>query len=135
MKIINLSHCLGALGLVALTSAAFAFAPGPGLSLLGSLERGSWQLRATSGVSPVGKICLGDPRWLMQLQHVGADCEQYVVRSTANSVTVSYSCEAQGLGLTTIRKESNRIIHIQSQGIRNKAPFSFAVEGRKLGPC
>jgi hypothetical protein len=57
------------------------------------------------------------------------------VRSTANSVTVSYSCKAQGLGLTTIRKESNRIIHIQSQGIRNNAPFSFAVEGRKTGPC
>jgi len=135
MKIIGLSHCLGTLGLVTLTSAAFAFAPGPGLSLLDSLERGSWQLRTTSGVSPVGKICLGNPQWLVQLQHVGAGCEQYVVRSTANSVTVSYNCEARGLGLTTIRKESNRIIHIQSQGIHNNAPFSFAVEGRKTGPC
>lgn len=135
MNIKNLFYCLGGLGIFGLTSAAVAFAPGPGLSLLDSLERGSWQLRSTSGVSPVGKICLGDPRWLTQLQHVGADCERYVVRSSANSVTVSYSCEAQGLGLTTIRKESNRIIHIQSQGIRNNAPFSFAVEGRKTGPC
>jgi hypothetical protein len=37
--------------------------------------------------------------------------------------------------LTTIRKESSRIIHIQSQGIRNNAPFSFSAEGRKIGPC
>jgi len=135
MNIKNLPRCLGMLGLFSLTSAAFAFAPGPGLSLLDSLERGNWQLRPTSGVTPVSKICLGDPQRLSQLQHNGAACEQYVVRSSANSVTVSYSCKAQGLGLTTIRKESNRIIHIQSQGIHNNAPFSFAVEGRKDGPC
>lgn len=135
MKIKSSSYCLGACGILSLASAAVAFAPGPGLSLLDSLERGNWQLRATSGVTPVSKICLGDPQRLTRLQHAAAACEQYVVRSTANSVTVSYSCKAQGLGLTTIRKESNRIIHIQSQGIRNNAPFSFAVEGRKTGPC
>jgi len=135
MKIKNLSYCLASFATVALATAAFAVAPGPGLSLLDSLERGSWQLRASSGVSPVDKICVADPDRLMRLQHVGAACEQYVVRSTANSVTVSYNCQAQGLGLTTIRKESNRIIHIQSQGIHNNAPFSFAVEGRKVGPC
>lgn len=130
-----ITRCLGAAALLSLASAAFAFAPGPGLSLLDSLERGSWQLRATSGVTPVSKICLSDPQRLTALQHNGAACEQYVVRSSANSVTVSYSCKGQGLGLTTIRKESNRIIHIQSQGIRNNAPFSFAIEGRKIGPC
>ncbi len=135
MTIKHLPHCLGAFGILSLASTAVAFAPGPGLSLLDSLERGNWQLRATSGVTPVSKICVSDPQRLTQLQHNGAACEQYVVRSNANSVTVSYSCKAQGLGLTTIRKESNRIVHIQSQGIRNNAPFSFAVEGRKTGPC
>ncbi|HQS79997.1 MAG TPA: hypothetical protein PLJ45_06895 [Sphingorhabdus sp.] len=81
------------------------------------------------------KICLGNPEVLTQIQHAAAACERYVVRSTVNSVTVSYTCKGQGQGLTTIRKESNRIIHIQSQGIRNNAPFSFSVEGRRTGPC
>ncbi len=121
--------------LLSLTSAAFAFAPTNDLSLFNTLERGQWNLRAVGAEAPFTKICLGNPELLTQIQHAGAACELYVIRSTANSVTVSYTCKGQGQGLTTIRKESNRIIHIQSQGIHNNAPFSFSVEGRKIGPC
>jgi hypothetical protein len=125
---------VGALVLLAAT-ASVAVAPTNGLALLDTLERGMWQLRATGGEEPPTKICLGKPENLLQIRHSGLACEQYVVRSTENSVTVSYTCKGQGQGLTTIRKESNRIIHIQSQGIRDNAPFSFSVEGRKTGTC
>ena len=84
---------------------------------------------------PVGQLCVGDVSRLTQLQHGTTPCEQYVVRSLPNSVTVSYSCKGQGQGLTTIRKESGKLIQIQSQGIRNNAPFSFSVEGRKTVAC
>ena len=130
---------LGALLCISAGSGALAFAQGGDLSLLDSLERGMWQLRpvgtgaATSATST--PICLGDQARLVQIQHGNVLCEHYVVRSTPNSVTVSYSCNGQGQGLTTIRKESNRLIHIQSQGIRNNSPFSFSVEGRKTGAC
>ena len=67
---------------------------------------------------------------LTQIQHGDAPCSRYVVRSMPNSVTVSYSCRA-GQGLTTIRKESPELIQIQSQGIRNNAPFSFSVEAAR----
>lgn len=119
-------------------SGAMAFAQGGDLSLLESLERGLWQLRAVGGGPSGGaanQICLGDPIRLTQIQHGNAPCTYFVVRSLPNSVTVSYSCNGQGQGLTTIRKESGRLIHIQSQGIRNNAPFSFSVEGRKTGTC
>jgi hypothetical protein len=115
-----------------------AFAQGGDLSLLESLERGMWQLRAVGGGpsgAPVSQICVGDASRLTQLQHGSTACDQYVVRSSPTAVTVSYSCKGQGQGLTTIRKESNRLIHIQSQGIRNNSPFSFSVEGRKTGAC
>lgn len=124
----------GALLLVVATTVV-AVAATDDLSLLSTLERGMWQLRPTVGGGPATKICLGKPESLTQIQHSGLACDQYVVRSTANSVTVSYTCKGQGQGLTTIRKESSRIIHIQSQGIRNNAPFSFTVEGRKVGAC
>ncbi len=127
--------CLSGTILLSLTSAALALANVNDLSLLHTLERGQWSFRAVGAEAPLTKICLGNPELLTQIQHAGAACERYVVRSIVNSVTVSYTCKGQGQGLTTIRKESNRIIHIQSQGIRNNAPFSFSVEGRRTGPC
>lgn len=126
--------CLaGSLFLIAATAAAVT--PKGGIALLDSLERGMWQLRPTGSGEAATKICLGKPEALLQLRHSGLACEQYVVRSTADTVTISYTCTGQGQGLTTIRKESNRIVHIQSQGIRDNAPFSISVEGRRTGPC
>ena len=131
----HLRYYLISLFLLSAAGTAFAVAPNNGLALLDTLERGNWQLRATGSDEPLTKICLGNPDALIQIRHSGLACEQYIVRTSANSVTVSYTCKGQGQGLTTIRKESSRIVHIQSQGIRDNAPFSFAVEGRRIGPC
>ena len=131
----HLRYYLISLFLTLATGAASAVFPNNDLALLDTLERGNWQLRATGGDRPLTKICLGNPVALIQIRHSGLACEQYIVRTSASSVTVSYTCKGQGQGLTTIRKESNRIVHIQSQGIRDNAPFSFAVEGRRTGPC
>jgi hypothetical protein len=120
--------------LLSLAAAGVAKSDGD-MALLDSLDRGMWQLRPIGGTMPMAKICLGKSESLTQIQHSGLACEQYVVRSNANSLTVSYSCAGHGQGLTIIRKETNRIIHIQSQGIRNNAPFSFSAEGRRTGPC
>lgn len=124
-----------AVGTAASAIAAQADAP----DLLKSLERGMWQLRAVGGgvsTAPVSQLCLGNPQMLAQIQHGGTpQCNHYVVRSTATSVTISYSCKGAGQGLTTIRKESARLIQIQSQGIANGSPFSFSVEGRRTAAC
>jgi len=116
-------------------AAAGAAKPDGDMALLDSLDPGMWQLRPTVGSVPTSKICLGKPESLTQIQHSNLACEQYFVRSSPNSLTVSYTCAGHGQGLTVIRKETNRIIHIQSQGIRNNAPFSFSAEGRRTGPC
>ena len=71
----------------------------------------------------------------MQIQHGATSCAHQLVEAGPNSVTVSYSCRGAGQGLTTIRKESGRLVQIKSQGIRNNSPFSFAVEGRRSGAC
>lgn len=131
---------LAALGLLSASAAAggTAFAQGTDLSLLESLDRGLWQLRAVgsgNSAAAIDKLCVGDPSRLTQIQHGDASCTRYVVRSSPNSVTVSYSCRGQGQGLTTIRKESGKLIQIQSQGIKNNAPFSFSVEARRAGTC
>jgi hypothetical protein len=107
--------------------------------MLQSLERGLWQFRAVGGgASPAGisQICVNDPRLLAQLKHnANSQCSHFVVRSSPSSVTISYSCKGAGQGLTTIRKESPRLIQIQSQGIQNGSPFSFSLEGRRSAAC
>lgn len=130
---------LAALGLFSVSAAAgaTAYAQGADLSLLDSLDRGLWQLRAVGGgnSAAVDKLCVGDPARFTQIQHGDTPCTRYVIRSTPNSVTVSYTCRGYGQGLTTIRKESGGLIQIQSQGIRNNSPFSFSVEARRTGAC
>jgi hypothetical protein len=127
----------GLIGVIA-GSSAMAFLQGVDAPLLDSIQRGKWQLRPVTGVSstvPVTQICLGNPASLIQMQHGSANCDKYVVRSTPNTVTVSYSCKGQGQGLTTVRMESSRLLQIQSQGIHNNAPFSFSAEARYAGVC
>ncbi len=119
-------------------SAAERVSADDGSAFLQTLERGLWQLRAvgggTSGAA-ASQLCLGDPRMLAQIQHGATNCTHQLVDSSANAITISYSCKGAGQGLTTIRKESGRLVQIKSQGIRNSSPFSFSVEGRRSGAC
>jgi hypothetical protein len=129
---------LAAIMVVGTGSTALAFVQNERMDFLQSIERGMWQLRAIGGGSSnalASQLCVADPKQLVQIQHGATACSHFVVRSTPNTVTISYSCKGAGQGLTTIRKESGRLIHIQSQGIKNSAPFSFSVEGRRAGVC
>jgi hypothetical protein len=119
-------------------SGAFAMLDGDSQNLFESIEQGMWQLRPASGSNsslPVSQYCVGNPERLAQLRHLNAHCSQNIIRSTHNSVTVSYSCRGQGQGITTLRRETGRLIQIQSQGIWNGGPFNFTAEGRRIGTC
>ncbi len=119
-------------------SAVQSVAAQDGGSVLQTLERGLWQLRAVGSggsAAAASELCVADPRMLAQIQHGTANCTHQIVESTGNSVTISYVCKGAGQGLTTIRKESGRLALIKSQGIRNNSPFSFSVEARRSGGC
>ena len=119
-------------------TATLAVAQSSGSALLNSLEKGLWELRAVGGGTrraAQSRLCLGSASKLVQIQHGSAECSQRILRTEADRVTVSYSCPGLGQGITTIRKESNRLIHIDSQGVRNGSPFNFSVEGRLNGRC
>lgn len=107
----------------------------PALSMLDELERGGWELRERGPGAPVRNICLDNGRRLIQLRHPGQPCSSVVVDDTADLVTVQYTCRGQGYGRTTIRRETNRLVQVDSQGIVGGLPFSFAAEGRKVGEC
>lgn len=107
----------------------------PALGMLDQIEKGRWELRIRDKGGGVERLCLGDPRRLIQLRHPAANCERLVVNDGASEVTVQYTCRGQGYGRTYIRLESSRLVQIESQGIADGLPFSFAAEGRRVGDC
>ncbi|HWV11659.1 MAG TPA: hypothetical protein VN110_00015, partial [Sphingobium sp.] len=62
-------------------------------------------------------------------------CKRLTVDEAAKRLVVSYECGAAGTGRTNLRIETARLVQIQSQGIAGGAPFSFSMEGRRVGAC
>lgn len=106
----------------------------PPLAMLDQLEGGRWELRLR-GEDQVERICLRDGRPLIQLRHPQAKCDRLIVDDNATHVTVQYTCRGRGYGRTHIRRESNRLVQIDSQGIAGGLPFSFEAEARRVGDC
>lgn len=128
MKLVSL--CLaGAL------ATAPAIAQTPSLAMLDGLERGQWVLRDRDNPATTRSYCVTDFRQLLQLQHQGRQCTRTVLENSASAVTVHYSCPGAGHGRTTIRRETNRLLQIDTQGIASGAPFSLAFEARRAGTC
>ena len=124
--------------LFALLPAAFLLAPAaaqaPSLTMLGELQRGEWEVRFRDG-APSRKICLRSGRELIQLQHAGRNCSQYVVDNTAAKSTVQYTCPGNDYGLTSIRKETASLVQIKSAGLAGSRAFDFTAEARRIGSC
>lgn len=114
--------------------AAPAIGQRPSLAMLGQLEPGRWELRTRDG-SPVERICLPDTRRLIQLRHPVDACDRLIVDDAATEVTVQYTCRGRGYGRTHIRRETNRLVQIDTQGIADGLPFAYAAEARKVGDC
>lgn len=120
------------LGLVGAASATAA--QKDALAMLGGLQRGQWSVVSRDG-GPSRSICLGDPAQLVQLRHAGSACSRFVVEDAADKVTVQYTCKGNGYGRTSIRKETNALVQIESQGIAGGLPFQFRAEARRSGAC
>jgi hypothetical protein len=121
--------------IIAVGFALVGAADTPQLTALSIIESGQWVLRSTVAGVPPRTICVGDPRLLLQMQHPAAMCSRFVIANDPRQAKVHYNCAAAGYGWTTVRVESPRLIHIDSQGIANKAPFDWSLEGRRVGLC
>jgi hypothetical protein len=102
--------------------------------MLDQLAPGQWELRDRSG-TVVQRLCVASGRSLVQLRHQGQSCERFVVKDNRDEVDVQYTCRGRGYGRTSIRRETNRLAQIDSQGIADGLPFEFAVEARRTGEC
>lgn len=131
MRVVSkIALVFGALGL----GGALA-AQGSPLAMLAKLQRGQWTVTANDG-SPTRNICLGEPLQLVKLRHAGvANCSRFVVEDEPGKVTVQYTCRGNGYGRTSIRRETDTLVQIESQGIAGERPFQFRAEARRTGAC
>lgn len=102
--------------------------------MLDQLDSGAWELRP-HGEGTTRNLCLDSGRKLIQLKHPGLSCSSVVVEDQPNEVTVQYTCRGQGYGRTHVRRETNGLVQIDSQGIVDGRPFVFSAEGRRTGNC
>ncbi len=109
--------------------------PQGSLAMLDRFEPGQWELRQRDGGSPATQRCIGNGRVLIQLRHANLQCRSTIIEDRATSVTVQYVCPGNGYGLTRIRLENPRLAQVETQGVVNGLPFSFAAEARRRGAC
>ncbi|MCC6829667.1 MAG: hypothetical protein IT550_15715 [Novosphingobium sp.] len=103
--------------------------------MLDEVESGRWELRMRDPAGAVERICMRDARRLIQMRHPFDNCERLIVNDTPTDVTVQYTCRGRGYGRTHIRRESNRLLQVDSQGIAEGLPFAFVAEARRIGDC
>lgn len=120
--------------LAAIPVAVPAFAQSEAVPMVGNLAKGEWTVRYRDG-TPDLRVCLRTGRELIQLRHRRSDCSRFVVEEAVNRVTVQYTCPGNGYGRTNIRRETNDLVQIESQGIAAGQPFQFAAEARRTGRC
>lgn len=116
-------------------AASAAPAEAPTLTALSQIQSGEWTLSSRDRSVPARRLCLGDPRALLQIRHGGAGCGRFVIANDPRQLVVHYTCPGAGHGRTTVRVESERLIHIDSQGIAENMPFDWSFEGRRTGEC
>lgn len=111
-----------------------ALAQDAALAMLTALDRGEWEVRFRNGRDS-RKVCLKSGMELIQLRHRESNCNRYVVEDGDQQVTVQYTCRGNGYGRTNIRRETNNLVQIESQGIEGGTPFEFSAEARRVGAC
>jgi hypothetical protein len=112
-----------------------AFGQRPALGMLDQLEGGRWELHVRDPGGAVERLCFHDARRLIQLRHPADNCESLIIDDKPSDITVQYTCRGRGYGRTHIRRETGRLVQIETQGIANGLPFSFSAEGRRVGDC
>ena len=57
------------------------------------------------------------------------------VEDGAARLTVQYTCPGNGYGRTSIRRETDSLVQLESQGIHQGMPFEMTAEARRTGDC
>ncbi len=131
----NVLRTAGVAGAVLASLSVPAQGGGQSLSMLDQIASGRWEVRVREAGNQMQAMCVSNGRSFIQLRHQADSCDHLIVEDSLNEVTVQYTCRGRGYGRTHIRRESNRLVQIDSQGIARGLPFQFTAEARRVGDC
>lgn len=115
--------------------AAVGPAKAPPVTVVAQFPVGQWQLREVSSTEPPKAMCIADADILIQLKHPGAQCSRFVIEDSVRTATIHYTCPGAGNGRTTIKLESRKAFHLDTQGVADGSPFDTAYNATRLGDC
>ena len=107
--------------------------PAAALTAINAIAPGMWELRV-EGEAP-RSICVARPDAFVQVRHRDSACSRIVIANEKSSATVHYSCPGAGWGRTTVRVSTPNLVHIDTQGIADNAPFAFTADAHRAGDC
>jgi hypothetical protein len=122
---------LGGTGLAAALALTGASQP----PVLGTSQGGLWEIVGAPGAKAPVRQCLADVTALAGFEHRGKPCRFKVIKSSADSTVVEYSCGPAGFGRSEVDVITPRSLRIDTQGISNQAPFSYVLQARRVGDC
>jgi len=129
-------HFTLVLSSMAFLAGTAVYAAGPAAKgVLESLDHGNWDLRVRGDIGGKQPICFDGGQQLIQLKHPDVPCKSVVLNESPEEVTIHYTCSGQGYGRTSIRRETSRLVQIDSQGIAKGVPFAFTAEARRVSAC
>lgn len=104
-----------------------------------AFQPGLYSIRSigpAGSTQPPSNLCIQRANTLLQLVHRQVSgCKITSSKTSANKTTITYSCPNNEWGRTELRKESSILYQMDTQGIKDKAPFSYRLEVRRSGAC
>lgn len=103
-------------------------------AMLRQLEPGLWMVRYRNGAG-APRVCVRSGLELLSIKPITGPCQRSTVEDQADRVVVQNSCQKHGYTRTSIRRESNSLVQIESQGFVEGVPFTLSAEARRVGAC
>lgn len=124
-------------GLACCAGAVLATGPtkAPPVAVVADFPVGQWQLREVGSTQPAKAMCIADADVLIQLKHPGLQCTRFVIDDSARTATLHYTCPGAGHGRTTIKLESRKAFHLDTQGVAGGSPFDTGYDATRIGDC
>ena len=100
--------------------------------ILGFLSDGQWALKPVGRSGAAARsLCLGAAAApLAQIEHAGQSCRISTQEFGPREVAFSYDCGSGNNGYTRVRAETNKLVQVDTQGIKGNMPFHNRYEGR-----
>lgn len=104
-------------------------------TIFDQVQPGIWEISGAPGLKAPTRQCVSDLVALARYEHRTHACSSKVVRESASSADVDYSCGGAGFGHSEVALLTPRSLRINTQGISGGLPFNYTLQARRVDDC